>query len=302
VLDTFDGLERYRGFFYNFYDTTSLERTSNFISFVDAAWLLAGLVVLRNAIPELAEHATRFIDGQDFGLFYDKKLRQIWHGYWVHEKHPSIFHYGIFYSEARLGALLAIGKGDVPAAAWHNMVRVPPPLCGNTMPGVTASLITEPSGDPDSANGYYQWKDVRYLPSWGGSMFEALMPVLLIDEVVLSPDGLGRNDILHARVQQRYATEELGYEVWGMSPCSTVDTPLLHGVRRAAPRCARIPGRRGDAACRGACSRGHAGRGRARPQAHGRALRRLRRLRFLRRARPRAAAVSYIPTSRSTRR
>ena len=57
-------------------------------------WLLAGLVVLRNAIPELAEHATRLIEGQDFRLFYDRKLRQVWHGYWVHEKHPSIFHYG----------------------------------------------------------------------------------------------------------------------------------------------------------------------------------------------------------------
>ena len=35
VLDTLDGLETHVGFFFNYYDTTSLERTSNLVSFVD---------------------------------------------------------------------------------------------------------------------------------------------------------------------------------------------------------------------------------------------------------------------------
>ena len=35
------------GYFFNYYDTTSLERTSNFISFVDSAWLIAGLMIVR---------------------------------------------------------------------------------------------------------------------------------------------------------------------------------------------------------------------------------------------------------------
>jgi len=57
VLDTLERLETYRGFFYNYYDTTTLERTSHFVSFVDSAWLTAGLMVAPNAVPELA---TRF--------------------------------------------------------------------------------------------------------------------------------------------------------------------------------------------------------------------------------------------------
>ena len=29
------------------------------------------------------------------------------------------------------------------------------------------------------SGGYYEWEGTRYVPSWGGSMFEALMPTLL---------------------------------------------------------------------------------------------------------------------------
>ena len=45
------GSRRTRGFFFNYYDTTTLERTSNFVSFVDSAWLTAGLMVVRQALP-----------------------------------------------------------------------------------------------------------------------------------------------------------------------------------------------------------------------------------------------------------
>jgi hypothetical protein len=49
-------------------------------------------------------------------------------------------------------------------------------------------------------------------------MFEALMPTLLVDERALAPRSLGRNAEVHVEVQRRYALEELGWPVWGMSP------------------------------------------------------------------------------------
>ena len=49
-------------------------------------------------------------------------------------------------------------------------------------------------------------------------MFEALMPTLVVDEQRYAPQSLGRNDETHAAVQRRYATEDLGYPVWGLSP------------------------------------------------------------------------------------
>jgi hypothetical protein len=222
VLRTVEGLEKYRGFIFNFYDTTSLERTSHFVSFIDAAWMLAGLVAVRAAMPELASEATRLIDGQNFAVFYDREKDLIRHGYWVQRQKPSIYHYGVFYSEARLGALLAIGKGDIPSSVWHAMLRVPPPLCSRPGPLVRGFLLNNPN-DGRAPIGYYEWEGYRYVPSWGGSMFEALMPTLLVDEMALSPNGLGRNDLEHARVQRHYALGELKYPVWGMSPSARVD-------------------------------------------------------------------------------
>ena len=77
ILDTLEQLETYRGFFFNFYDTTSLERTSNFISFVDSSWLTAGLMVVRMSFPELYEPCTKLIAQTDYGFFYDGRTQRI---------------------------------------------------------------------------------------------------------------------------------------------------------------------------------------------------------------------------------
>ena len=76
--------------------------------------------------------------------------------------------------------------------------------------------------------GWYEWGGVRYVPSWGGSMFEALMPTLLLDEPRYAPASLGANGAAHAAVQRRFATESLGLPVWGFSP-SAVGGPAGYG-------------------------------------------------------------------------
>jgi hypothetical protein len=220
ILDTLDRLEAHAGFLYNFYDTTSLERTSNFLSFVDLAWLATGLIVVRQADPQLAARAGAMLERMDFGFFYDRDLGLISHGHYAHKGVKSRYHYGVLYTEARLGALLAIGKGDVPEAAWFKMARIFPQSCeGQTLePRDVRLAITR---GYETWLGNYEWQGVRYVPSWGGSMFEALMPTLVLDEPRLAPNSLGANDRAHARVQQAFATRELGYDVWGLSPSAT---------------------------------------------------------------------------------
>jgi hypothetical protein len=129
LFGTLDRLERHAGFFFNYYDTTSLERSSNLVSFVDSSWLTAGLVVVRATFPELGATATRLIRAQDYRFFYDGTVQRMSHGYYVHHASRSLFHYGVFYAESRLGSLIAIGKGDVPEAHWFRMVRTFPPAC-----------------------------------------------------------------------------------------------------------------------------------------------------------------------------
>jgi hypothetical protein len=220
VLATLATLETHAGFFFNYYDTTSLERTSNLISFVDSSWLTAGLIVARQAFPELAPEATRLIDRASYRFFYDEQLGRMAHGYWVHRERPSRYHYGMLYAESRLGSLIAIGKGDVPEEHWYRMARTLPASCG--WQGQPPIMRHEKRlGDHEFFGGWYAWQNERFVASWGGSMFEALMPTLVLDEARLAPASLGANDIAHATVQRRWALEMLGYPVWGLSPSMT---------------------------------------------------------------------------------
>ena len=214
ALDSIDRLETWHGFPFNFYDTTTLERTSDFVSFVDSSWLAAGLMVARSSFPQLDERCSAWLAARDFGRFYDARRKLMSHGEYVGPEQRSPYHYGVFYTEARLGSLVAIGKGDVPAEHWFAMSRTPPP------PGIAsdAAAHVEPARVHPWPSAYYQWKGLHYVPSWGGSMFEALMPVLVLDERRYAPSSLGRNDEVHAEVQRRYALEDLGLPVWGMSP------------------------------------------------------------------------------------
>jgi hypothetical protein len=220
LFATLDRLEKHAGFFFNYYDTTSLERSSNFVSFVDSSWLTAGLMVVRATFPELREACTRLIDTQDYHFFYDPTAKRMSHGYYVHRASRSLFHYGVLYAESRLGSLIAIGKGDVPTEHWFRMVR--------TFPAACRWQASQPVGRRPKRvrgqaffGGWYEWGGLRFVPSWGGSAFEALMPTLVLDEPRLAPANLGANDAAHATVQRRYALETLGYPVWGMSPSAT---------------------------------------------------------------------------------
>jgi hypothetical protein len=220
LLATLARLERASGFFFNYYDTTSLERTSNLLSFVDSAWLTAGLMVVRTTFSELRDDCTRLIDATDYRFFYDSEVGRMAHGYWVHQGRRSRYHYGVLYAESRLGSLIAIGKGDVSPDHWFRMVRTFPRAC-TWQTGVPRGRRRKTIRGITFAGGWYEWQDVRFVPSWGGSMFEALMPTLVLDEGRWARASLGANDAAHATVQRRWGREVLGVGVWGFSPSST---------------------------------------------------------------------------------
>lgn len=217
LFATLDQLETRHGFFFNYYDTTTLERTSNLLSFVDSSWLTAGLMVVRSAHPELANRASRMINTMDYGWLYDDVEQLMSHGYYVNLDYPSEYHYGMLYTETRTGSLIAIGKGDVPLEHWFRMHR--------TFPKEERWQSQEPRNRQtrifdgyEIETGNYSWRGQAYVPSWGGSMFEALMPTLVVDEQRYAPDSLGLNNKRHVEIQRRFAIEELGYPVWGLSP------------------------------------------------------------------------------------
>ncbi len=223
TLNTLENKFEYHssGFPYNYYDTTTAERTNYLVSLVDSGWYLAGLYVIKNAFPEeVGPQATRLINRGHLSFFYDPVERQMFHGYYDHLKVYSDYHYGVFYSEPRASSYIAIARGDVPKEHWFGGLARTFPQSFDWQGQTPKEQVDKTALGLSYTGGYYEWKDLKYVPSWGGSAFEALMPTLILKERELAPNGLGGNDATHVQGQIRYAMEELGYPVWGMSPSS----------------------------------------------------------------------------------
>ncbi|MFA6320967.1 MAG: glucoamylase family protein [Candidatus Omnitrophota bacterium] len=218
TIGSFEKLKKYKNFPYNYYDITIFQETSNFISFVDSGWLVAGLIVAKNAFPkELGQRCQDIIDPMDFSFFYDPVDRQMCHGFYTNINYHSEYRYGAFYTEPRAISYIAIGKGDVPKEHWFALDRTfPETWYWQTQTPKDRKIKTYLGCK--TVGGYYIYDDMKFVPSWGGSMFEALMPTTIIDEKRLAKKGLGMNDEIHAKIQVSYALEKLGYPVFGMSP------------------------------------------------------------------------------------
>ena len=107
-----------------------------------------------DALRALSRRAARLADDMRFALLYDRRRRIFTIGYRLADAEgPARFDnsfYDLLASEARLASFVAIAKGDVPQHHWFHLGR----------------LVTNVSGRAT-------------LMSWGGTMFEYLMPMLL---------------------------------------------------------------------------------------------------------------------------
>jgi cyclic beta-1,2-glucan synthetase len=134
---------------------------------------------------ERTEHVARSMAmAMEFGFLFDRKRSLLSIGYLVPEGTLDQNCYDLLASEARLASFIAIAKGDIPARHWFRLGRAVTPVAHG------AALI-----------------------SWSGSMFEYLMPSL----VMRAPAGslLEQTSHLIVRRQIDYgATERLP---WGVS-------------------------------------------------------------------------------------
>ncbi len=135
-------------------------------------------------VASLAALCNRLVRDMDFRFLYDEDRDLFSVGYDVSDARTDPSHYDLLASECRLASFVAIAKGDVPERHWFRMGR---PLTGR------------------------YWE--RALISWGGTMFEYLMPHL----VMRSCAGTLLACTLPAvvRLQQRFARRE--QVPWGMS-------------------------------------------------------------------------------------
>ena len=71
--------------------------------------------------------------------------------------------------------------------------------------------------------GHYRYAGMDLVPTWGGSMFEALMVPLLVPEEQWGKRSWGINHPLYVRAQMHHGLREAGYGYWGFSPSNDPD-------------------------------------------------------------------------------
>jgi hypothetical protein len=281
-------LQRYDGFLYQWYDTTNGDVLSNpgdadcaanappaftncfFVSNVDNGWYASGLIVVRQALPQLARLVNGLIAPMNFGIFYDNRAEthcntnpaiqgnqptgQMYGGYYVGlppdqgNDWQNYYHNGAFYSDPRISAYIGMGLHQMPGNVWWRSWReLPPPApfadCQATDPDFSWQGQWPMGGswqtytDPQSGQKFTVWEghytypgtSLTFIPTYSGGMFEGLMPNEVVPETSWGTQSFGLADVRTAEVQIKYATQQLHYPVWGMSPSSTADDTGNYG-------------------------------------------------------------------------
>ncbi len=135
-------------------------------------------------LHDLALRARRLAAAMDFKPLYDRRRRLLHIGLQTESQQLDRNHYDLLASEARLASLVAIAKGDVPAEHWGALGR---PFFGH---GRLAALR-----------------------SWSGSMFEYLMPALVLQE----PLGSALQQASASAVDEQRREALAHHTPWGIS-------------------------------------------------------------------------------------
>jgi hypothetical protein len=239
------------GQFYNWYDPATGEKlrvwpvdgsvVHPFLSSVDNGWLASGLLMVANDLRAASGRARAILDTMDFGFYYDPAARGVGFpgglirgGFWdeappgcsvldnYRDRGPDVWytchHYGAFNTEPRIASYLGIAMGQIPATHYFAGWRTFPPTCDWSWQeqkpiGHDASYLGVPVFE-----GTYGYRGRQMVPTWGGSMFEALMVPLVVPEETWGPRSWGRNHPLYVRAQIEHGLRDARYGYWGFSP------------------------------------------------------------------------------------
>ncbi|MBW8367064.1 MAG: cyclic beta 1-2 glucan synthetase [Arenimonas sp.] len=156
----------------------------------------------RTRLRELARLADVAADcgRMDFGFLYDPTRELLSIGYCVDDRRLDSGYYDLLASEARLGSFVAIAQGQLPQESWFALGR----------------LLTAFDGH-------------QALLSWSGSMFEYLMPQL----VMPSYEGTLLDETARASVERQIAYGRDRGVPWGISESgyNTVDARMNYQYR-----------------------------------------------------------------------
>jgi cyclic beta-1,2-glucan synthetase len=161
---------------------------------------IAGLARARIIELERLAHVAGQCAQMEYGFLYDRARHLLTIGYNVEEHRSDPGYYDLLASEARLCSFIAIAQGQLPQDAWFALGR----------------LLTDVDGD-------------SALLSWSGSMFEYLMPQL----VMPSYEGSLLDQTARATVARQIEYGRQRDVPWGISESgyNTVDARMNYQYR-----------------------------------------------------------------------
>ena len=233
TVTTLESMERYAdtGQFYNWYDhRTGAKLTSwpprpqdefhPILSSVDNAWLAVGLKVVARTVPRLARRARALYQAMDFGFYYVPEKNRVLFHFRPDNPAKSPCCYDTLVSESRIVDYIGVEREQLPPKTYYGRWRTFPDSCEYSF------QESKPVGEwrryygVDVFEGAYRYQGLQLVPSWGGSMFEALMPALFVPEEHWAPRSWGANHPLTVQAQVIHGMEEAGYGYWGFSPAN----------------------------------------------------------------------------------
>jgi hypothetical protein len=232
TIATLERMERHQpsGQYYNWYDHRTGEKLTRWpptgapmtpiLSSVDNGWLATGLKVVQSSVPELAKRAGAIYDSMDFGFYYRPDVNRIAF-YDAPDTGDSPCCYDTVVSESRIASYIGIVKGELPPKEYYGTWRSFPDTCDWSWQETRPLGVTRTYYGVNVFEGAYPYAGMLVTPSWGGSMFEALMPALFVPEERLAPQSWGINHPATVRAQIYHGMTEANYGYWGFSPSNT---------------------------------------------------------------------------------
>jgi hypothetical protein len=231
TVTTLEHMERHApsGQYYNWYDHRTGQKLTTWpptgeplvphLSSVDNGWLAVGLQVVASRVPELRERAQRLFDSMDFGFYYRPDVNRILFHY-EPDTGAAPCCYDTIVSESRIASYIGIEKGEIPQRHYYGAYRSFPESCDFSWVETRPAGFTRSYLGQSVYEGSYSYNGTRVTPSWGGSMFEALMPSLFVPEERWGPGSWGANHPLTVRAQIHHGMTEAAYGYWGFSPAN----------------------------------------------------------------------------------
>lgn len=218
MISTMEQLQKWNGHLYNWYDTRTLAPLHPaYVSTVDSGNLLCCLTALYEGLRDYAAEGPfaplrarirRLMEQTDLSALYNKRRKLFHIGYDLEKNELSNIYYDLLMSEARLASYYAVAKRIVPKRHWGTLGRTLTRQNGYTGP-----------------------------VSWTGTMFEYLMPHLLLP---VYEDSLSAETLKFVLFCQKRRVRRHGVP-WGISESGfyAFDAALnyqyeAHGVQKLA--------------------------------------------------------------------